>query len=91
MIVIVCEGQNVKAVMSQPVFSDWRQHACLARTTQPQRSRNEGEKICSQRLRRKLRALVAKMAVEMRARKGVQGLVKGGMLQGGSAAAAAGL
>jgi hypothetical protein len=39
MIVIVCEGQNVKAVMSQPVFSDWRQLACLARTTQQQRSR----------------------------------------------------
>ena len=44
-VVVVCEDQvelqvkALKAVMSQPVFSDWRQRACLARTTQPQRGR----------------------------------------------------
>ena len=62
MIVIVCEDQGVKAVMSQPVFSDWRQRACLARTTQPQRGRMRVKGLAIQRLRRKLGALVAKTA-----------------------------
>jgi hypothetical protein len=72
MIVIVCEGQNVKAVMSQPVFSDWRQRACLARTTQPQRGRMRLKGLQSE-VKTKTRSFGGQIGVEMRAREGVQG------------------
>lgn len=57
--VVVCEDQvelqvkELKAVMSQPVFSDWRQRACLARTTQPQRGRMRLERVCRSEVKTK--------------------------------------
>ena len=60
----------VKAVMSQPVFSDWRQHACLARTTQPQRGRMRMKGLQSE-VKTKLGGIGGQIGVEMRAREGV--------------------
>lgn len=73
----------VKAVMSQPVFSDWRQHARLARTTQPQRGRMRLKGLQSE-VKTKTRGVGGQIGMEMMARERCGRVEKGGMLQGGS-------